>query len=411
MAVLTLLYVVAGTVGLVSLMGIFFLLHYWNTSEPTTDFEKYFVINDARLKKKFAKRKIPIQLLHDAFFDQRVDAKADLLEILHHRTEFSTFHITPLHVRFVLTRFIPETLLHTRKQDERQISEHYNRGNDFFEWFLGERMIYTSGLFTDPAGTETLEEAQDRKCKVVCDKLHMRPNLRLLDIGCGWGTFIRYAARHFSADATGVTLSIQGKNYHDLLLSSQPSSIGKGSAKVLHLDYRDIPKTQKFDRITCIEMAEHVGVKNFQGFMRQIYNLLEDDGLFFLQIAGLRRASQFEDIVWGLFMDRYIFCGADASTPLGFTVNELEKAGFEIHSVENIGIHYSLTINKWYNNWVHNREKIVQKYGERNYRIWLWFLAWCVIIAKQGSSTCWQIILNKNKNGFDRKQWVSETRI
>jgi len=407
----TLMYVMVGVGGLSLvgfLLGLGFLLRYWNTTKPG-ELEKYFTLNDTRLKKKYSKRKIPIQELHDAFFDQRVDPKGDLLLLLQDRNLFSEYKISPAHVRFVLTHFIPETLLHTRKQDERQVSEHYNRGNDFFESFLGERMIYTSGLFTEVS--ETLEDAQDRKCRVVCDKLHMSPNLRLLDIGCGWGTFIRYAARHFQADATGVTLSIEGKNYHDLLLSSQPSSIGDGRAQILHLDYRDIPKNKKFDRITCIEMAEHVGVKNFQGFMKQIYDLLEDDGLFFLQIAGLRRASQIEDIVWGLFMDRYIFCGADASTPLGFTVNHLEKAGFEIHSIENIGIHYSITINKWYNNWVQNREKIVPKYGERNYRIWLWFLAWCVIIAKQGSSTCWQIILNKNKNDFNRKQWVTPTRI
>jgi len=274
-------------------------------------------------------------------------------------------------------------------------------------------MIYTSGLFSEPNNPdEKLNDAQDRKCKVISEKLHMTDNLSLLDIGCGWGTFIRYAAKHHKARATGVTLSIEGKKWHDeKVKNDKEGEVGQGSAEVLHLDYRDIPKDKKFNRVTCIEMAEHVGVKNFQSFMKQIYNSLEDDGLFFLQIAGLRRAWQWEDLVWGLFMDRYIFCGADASTPLGFTVTELEKAGFEIHSIENIGVHYSITINKWYNNWVSNREKVVQKYGEKVYRLWLWFLAWAVIIARQGSSTAWQIILNKNKNDFNRKQWVSPTRI
>lgn len=121
--------------------------------------------------------------------------------------------------------------------------------------------------------------------------------------------------------------------------------------------------------------------------------------------------SHLEDYVWAFFMDKYIFPGADASLPLTFPIFELETAGFEVHSVETIGIHYSLTINRWYDNWKKNKDEVIKKYGERWYRLWEWFLAWSTIIARQGNSTCYMITAHKNRNNFDRYQWVTETRI
>ena len=138
-------------------------------------------------------------------------------------------------------------------------------------------------------------------------------------------------------------------------------------------DYRNLP-AEKFDKITCLEMAEHVGIKNFQKFLLQVRSMLKDDGIFYLQIAGLRRAWQYEDLVWGLFMAKYIFPGADASCPLGFVVSQAERAGFEVHRVENCGVHYSVTIHKWYENWKRNEAAIVAKYGQRWYRMWMMFL-------------------------------------
>jgi cyclopropane fatty-acyl-phospholipid synthase-like methyltransferase len=151
-------------------------------------------------------------------------------------------------------------------------------------------------------------------------------------------------------------------------------------------------------------MAEHVGVKNFQSFLCQVSDLLMDDCIFFLQIAGLRRAFQYEDLVWGLFMAKYIFPGADASMPLNWVVGQLELAGFEVSQVDTIGVHYSLTIKKWYDNWVSNRQKVVEKHGERWYRIFHFFLAWSTYIAGTGGATCYQITCHKNLNTFDRSE-------
>jgi cyclopropane fatty-acyl-phospholipid synthase-like methyltransferase len=143
-------------------------------------------------------------------------------------------------------------------------------------------------------------------------------------------------------------------------------------------------------------MAEHVGIRNFQKFLLQVRNMLEDDGIFYLQIAGLRRAWQYEDLVWGLFMSKYIFPGADASCPLGFVVSQLERAAFEVHRVENCGSHYAVTLEKWYQNWKRNEAAVVAKYGERWFRLWLMFLGWSAIIAAQGTSTVFMITATKN---------------
>jgi cyclopropane fatty-acyl-phospholipid synthase-like methyltransferase len=146
----------------------------------------------------------------------------------------------------------------------------------------------------------------------------------------------------------------------------------------------------------------------FSSFLEQVRDMLEDDGLFFLQIAGLRRTWQYEDLIWGLFMAKYIFPGADASCPLAWVINKLECAGFEVHSVDTIGVHYSATIWRWYQNWLKNKNTIVKKYGMRWYRIWEIFLAWSTIISRQGSATCYQIIAHKNSNAFDRPNLITK---
>jgi cyclopropane fatty-acyl-phospholipid synthase-like methyltransferase len=189
-------------------------------------------------------------------------------------------------------------------------------------------------------------------------------------------------------------------------------------ARILTQDYRDIAGAP-FHKISCLEMAEHVGVKNFQKFLRQVSDLLSDDGLFFLQIVGLRRppdAMLFRndrggywnarDFTWTMFMSRYIFPGADASLPLSFVTTQLEKAGFEIRTVENINSHYGLTIHRWYENWKSNREKIVAAYGERWFRLWHLFLAWSVLTGEQGRGDCFQIVAHKSRREFDRSRWM-----
>src|SRR6185503_1753391 len=147
-------------------------------------------------------------------------------------------------------------------------------------------------------------------------------------------------------------------------------------------------------------------VKNLVSFYEQVRELLTDEGLFLLQWTGLRRGLRPEDLIWGLFMAKYIFPGADASLCPAPMLATMEKAGWETYSVENLSIHYSWTIDLWRRNWISNEAAIKKAYGERWYRIWIFFLTWSKIIGEQGNAACFQVVLNKNMDGFDRTRWI-----
>jgi sphingolipid C9-methyltransferase len=253
-------------------------------------------------------------------------------------------------------------------QDEEQVRDHYDRGDDFYGWFLGPRMIYTSGVISDITKEESLEQIQDNKLAVVCEKINLQKGERLLDIGCGWGTLARFASENYDAQVTGITLGRNQTAWGNGAL--RKVGVPETQSKILCMDYRDIPVPEGgYHKITCLEMAEHVGVRHFTTFLKQVYDMLDDDGVFFLQIAGLRKPWQYEDLIWGLFMNKYIFPGADASTPLGWFVDKLEGSGFEVKSIDTIGVHYSATLWKWYLNWMSNKNHVVAKYGTRWFRV------------------------------------------
>ena len=252
--------------------------------------------------------------------------------------------------------------------DEEQVRDHYDRGDDFYGWFLGPRMIYTSGIVSDINKEESLEQLQDNKLAIVCEKIGVKPGDSLLDIGCGWGTLAKFASTNYGAHATGVTLGINQTAWGNNAL--RKAGVDESQSRILCMDYRDITIPQGgYKKITCLEMAEHVGVRHFSTFLTQVHDMLDDDGVFFLQIAGIRKSWQYEDLIWGLFMNKYIFPGADASTPLGWFVDKLEGAGFEVKGIDTIGVHYSATLWRWYRNWIGNREKVEAKYGNRWFRV------------------------------------------
>lgn len=360
------------------------------------------VVRDPAVASKYKNGvKTPITTFIEDYMNGRVDVTVDVQQLILSRTHFFNYKLVGHHLKFILKDFLPSVTIHSKKQDERIIRDHYDRGNDFFGAFLGERMIYTSAFFQ--TGDEDLTTAQDNKLNLVCQKLQLKPGERLLDIGCGWGTLVAHSAKYYGTDSTGITIAQAGADYGNAQIERWGVA---DRARINRMDYRAIP-ADKFDKISCLEMAEHVGIKNFTKFMRQINGLMKDEGIFFLQIAGLKAGVHKESLSWGLFMSQYIFPGADASMPLSFVVKRLEKAGFEIHSVENIGIHYSRTIQLWYHNWMQHKEEVTKAYGQWWFRCWEIFLAWSVDIAKQGNSTAFQIVCNKNLEDYNRPRWFN----
>jgi sphingolipid C9-methyltransferase len=375
---------------------------------PVKKLTDYVVFQDHDLGVRYSDGKIPMTTLFEAYLDGAVDIP-DIDVFLDGRRDLVNYTLTKHHFEFLFTRFIPEVAIHSKAQDKRIVREHYDRGDDFFDAFLGERMVYTSAFFQDEG--DSLEAAQDNKMDLVCRKLLIKPGNEMLDIGCGWGTLAMHAAKNYGATSTGITISKNQTAFGNRRISKAGLS---ERARIECLDYRDIPKRQ-YDRISSLEMVEHVGVKNFQKFCHLVYDLLKDDGLFLLQWTGLRRGGAMgmpviglrpEDLIWGLFMSKYIFPGADASLPLSDVVKGLEKAGFEIHSAENVSVHYGLTIQRWHQNWQKNERAIMSTYGQRWYRLWHLFLAWSWRIAMQGNAACFQVVAHKNLDHFDRKVFV-----
>ncbi len=365
----------------------------------------YVVFHDPKLAKRFANDRIPIDTLWEAYFDGALDIPGDIYALLEDRHAVAKHPFTQEHVKYFFTKFVPEFAVHSKAYDEKLVRWHYDRGDDFFAAFLGPRMVYTSGFFTNQ--NQTVEQAQDQKLDLVCQKLMLEPGQRFLDIGCGWGTLTMHAAKHYGVDATGVTIS---QNQTAFAMERVKANGLDGKARILCKDYRDIGSS-RFDRISNLEMVEHVGVKNLKPFYEQVYDLLDDQGLFLMQWTGLRRQSKMEDLVWGLFMAKYVFAGADASLPLAPMMNVMEKANWEIHSVENISYHYRITIKKWHDNWLANKAQVLAAYGERWFRIWHVFLAWATTIAAQGTAACFQVIAHKNLNHFDRTRWIGKASL
>lgn len=368
---------------------------------PERPIGDYIEFHEPGLAEKYEGKKIPMETFHELYFDGKVSFKGDALDIMEYRHDWASFRFTWGLFKFFLTGMIPEVIMHSRSQDEEQVRDHYDRGDDFYAWFLGPRMIYTSGIIGDINKEESLEELQDNKLRIVCEKIGLKKGDKVLDLGCGWGTLARFASTQYGANVTGITLGKNQTKWGNGNLRND--GVPESQSEILCMDYRDTPIPEgKYDKITCLEMAEHVGVRKFGSFLRQVYDMLDDDGVFFLQYAGLRKYWQYEDLIWGLFMNKYIFPGADASTPLGFVIDKLEGAGFEVFNIDTIGVHYSATLWRWYRNWIANKDLIEAKYGKKWFRIWEYFLSYSTIISRQGSATCFQIQLRKNLNSKHR---------
>lgn len=390
------------TIGYWTVMSTYGRRKNYKVQLPERNIEEYITIHDEELKKKYSgKEKIPMQVFHDAYFEGKIDFNGDVLDIMEQRHDWAKMVFTLELFKYVLFTLIPEVIKHTESQDEEQVRDHYDRGDDFYEWFLGPRMVYTSGIIGDINKEESLEQLQDNKMTVVCEKLDLQPDDHLLDIGCGWGTLAAFAHKNYGCRVTGVTLAKNQTAFGNERIKNNGGDPER--AKIICTDARYIPGGKgAYTKIVSLEMAEHVGIRRYQSFLRQVYDLLDDDGVFVFQVAGIRPHWQYEDLIWGLFMNKYIFPGADASCSLGWVVKQVEAAGFEVKNIDVLGVHYSATIWRWYKNWVSNKDKVIEAYGERWYRIWVFFLAYSTIISRNGGASVFQLTLHKNLNAYPR---------
>jgi cyclopropane-fatty-acyl-phospholipid synthase len=228
--------------------------------------------------------------------------------------------------------------LHSLERDAAAVRYHYDVGNDFFTLFLDESMTYSCGIFS--RGAQTLEEAQQAKLELVASKLDLKPGMRLLDVGCGWGSFAIHAAREHGVSVTGVTVSEPQAQ----LARERVQEAGLGELVEIHVaDYRKLPRAS-FDAIASIGMAEHVGERQIDLYARSLFSLLRPGGLLLNHaIAALDPdAEPLEDI----FSTRYVFPDGE-DLPLSRVQLALERAGFHSEHVEGFREDYAVTLRHW----------------------------------------------------------------
>ncbi len=272
----------------------------------------------------------------------------------------------------------------SRTGSKKVAKEHYDLSAELYMSFLDPYNQYTCGYFKD---TTDLNEAQEKKLKLICDKLQLKPSDKVLDIGCGWGGFSKYAARHYGCSVTGITISQEQFRFATDFTKDLP-------VKIQMLDYRDL--NGSYDKILCCGMMEHVGYKNYRKLMQAAHRSLKDDGLFLLHTIGNNRSVKIIE-PW---MDKYIFPGAMLAsiTQIGRAIEGL----FVMEDWHNFGSYYDATLMAWYENFKNNWPTIKHMYDERFYRMWSYYLLSCAGLFRARKAQLWQIVLSKNGvvNGY-----------
>ncbi|BBX85030.1 class I SAM-dependent methyltransferase [Mycolicibacterium aubagnense] len=261
-------------------------------------------------------------------------------------------------------RRIAEGLRHSRIRDAEAIHHHYDVSNTFYERVLGPSMTYTCACYPRPDAT--LEEAQENKYRLVFDKLRLQPGDRLLDVGCGWGGMVRYAARH-GVQATGVTLSAEQADWAQRAIADEGLA---DHARVVHGDYRDV-RAGNFDAVSSIGLTEHIGVANYPAYFRFLRDRLRPGGL--LLNHCITRPHNHPGNVGG-FIDRYVFPDGEL-TGSGRIIATAQDAGLEVLHEENLRQHYALTLRDWCANLVRNWDDAVAEVGLATAKVWGMYMA------------------------------------
>jgi cyclopropane-fatty-acyl-phospholipid synthase len=255
--------------------------------------------------------------------------------------------------------------LHSRARDARAVRHHYDLPGEFFALFLDRSMTYSCGIFS--RGAETLEEAQRAKLELVCTKLALKPRERVLDIGCGWGSFAIHAARAHGVRVTGITLSEPQAQLARALVKEAELH---DRVDIRAMDYRELPTEERYDAVASIGMVEHVGEQQIDEYARGIYSRLQPGGRLLNHGIALLNPGAPDA---GPFSDRYVFPDA-RPLPLSRVQLALEQAGFATRHVEGFASDYAETLRHWARRLDQNADRARALAGEERLRVWRLYL-------------------------------------
>ncbi|MFI8342555.1 class I SAM-dependent methyltransferase [Streptomyces sp. NPDC085639] len=296
---------------------------------------------------------------------------------------------------------------HSKSRDRRAVSHHYDVGNDFYERVLGPSMVYSCAYWSPGS---TLEEAQRDKLDLVCRKLALRPGERLLDVGCGWGSMALHAAREYGVRVTGVTLSREQAAYARKRVADEGLT---EQVDIRIQDYRDV-KDGPYEAISSIGMAEHVGADRYRDYARTLHALLRPGGRLLNHQIARRPEPDEEAYRIDEFIDAYVFPDGELS-PLGTTVGELERAGFEVRDVEALREHYGLTLRAWVARLEEHWSEAVRLTSPGRARVWQLYMAACALGFERGRLGVNQVLAVRTTAAGDARlplrlrSWDAET--
>lgn len=269
--------------------------------------------------------------------------------------------------------------LQNRARADEVAVAHYDIGNDLYSKMLGPSMVYTCGYWKD---TDDLTIAQYNKLDLVCKKIGLKKGDHILDIGCGFGSFAKFAAERYGASVVGISLSKEQIVFAKEFTKGLP-------VEIRYQDYREL-KDEQFDHVVSIGMFEAVGYRNFRVFMQKAYEVLKPGGFFLLHTIGGNRTVVHGD-PW---MDKYIFPNGmlPSIAQLGASIEQL----FVMEDWHNFGANYDLTLMAWFKNFNAAWPTLKDAYGERFYRMWKFYLLTCAAAFRTRHIELWQIVLSKN---------------
>ena len=276
---------------------------------------------------------------------------------------------------------------HSKARDQRAISHHYDVSNKFYEWILGPSMTYTCAVY--PTADATLEQAQYEKYDLVARKLSLRPDMRLLDVGCGWGGMVMHAAREYGVRTLGVTLSRRQAEGAQKAIADAGLS---GLAEVRFLDYRDV-RERDFDAVSSIGLTEHIGLAQLSSYFGFLHSRLKPGGRLINHC--ITEPNNIEQVRKGWFISRYVFPDGEL-TGVGRLVSEMHDIGLEVRHDENIREHYAMTLAGWSTNLEAHWDESVAEVGVRKARVWRLYLAGCRLAFEQNQIQLHQVLSSKN---------------
>jgi cyclopropane-fatty-acyl-phospholipid synthase len=320
--------------------------------------------------------------LGDAYVDQWWDCGA-IDQFFDRALQSGLASRLPFDVRAV-TSFLIQKLWNFQSpgRSRRNAEAHYNLGNDFFQLMLDPRMLYTCAYWKN---AHALDDAQEAKVELVCRKIGLRQGQRVLDIGCGWGGFAKYAAERHGASVVAVNISTEQVKFATESCRGLPVDVR------LH-DYRDV--NEPFDHVVSLGCMEHVGPKNYRQFMQTAHRCLRDDGLCLLHFISARNTfpnTQDSEVLW---MEKHIFPGLviPSLKQIGAAIDGL----FVIEDLHNFGSDYDPTLMAWFANFERGWPAIEKQYGPRFYRMWKYYLLSCAGAFRSRKYQLWQIVLSKH---------------